>query len=128
MHFILPKFHNQKVTLPPLGQNWEGRREREVPLTASASWKAARPITPKHLALRWGSQADKQARGKVMDSVLAAEDPGVMRPSSGEVHFATGCHRPELARDPETFVRRMVSVPLICLLMLFPEGKRKKML
>lgn len=43
-----------------------------------------------------------------------------MRLMAGEVHS------PDLARDPETFVPRIGSVPLTCLLMLFLEWKRKR--
>lgn len=43
-----------------------------------------------------------------------------MRLMGGEVHS------PDLARDPETFVPRIGSVPLTCLLMLFLEWKRKR--
>lgn len=47
-------------------------------------------------------------------------DPGAVRLMVGEVHS------PDLARDPETFVARIGSVPLTCPLMLFLEWKRKK--
>lgn len=98
----------------------EGRGSWELHSQSFRLRKVTQCVTLKHLAQKWGGQGDKQAWGRVMDSASAVGDPGAVRLLGGKVHS------PELARDPETLVPRMVSVLRTGLLVLFLESGRKR--